>query len=121
MWQSLIPKWSLRDDFVIILCLKRFVTIEITSQNKLNLKRIIFGKIYQCKNMFTFAPLTLKTGVALTDNAAVMSPVNNEIKTIPSRIQMIQKARAYGDFGERSPYLRFETVNIFINKEIKKE
>lgn len=70
---------------------------------------ILFDWYKTFKLIFTFAPLTLKTGVALTDNAAVISPVNNEINTIPSRIHIMQNARAYGDFGERSPYLRIET------------
>lgn len=65
---------------------------------------------------FTLAPLTLNTGVALTDSAAVISPVNSEINTIPSRIHMMQKARAYGDFGDLSPYLykrtKFEIFKI---------
>ena len=53
----------------------------------------------------TFDPGRLKTGVELADNAAVTKPVNNDINIIPIKIQAIQNARAYGDFGERSPYL----------------
>ena len=54
---------------------------------------------------FTFAPATLKTGVALADNAAVTRPVKSDINIIPIKIHKMQNARAYGDFGERSPYL----------------
>jgi len=43
--------------------------------------------------------------VALTESAAVINPVNNEINTIPNNIHIMQNARAYGDLGERSPYL----------------
>ena len=48
----------------------------------------------------------LKTGVALADKAAVTNPVNSEMRIIPIKIHIMQNARAYGDFGERSPYLK---------------
>lgn len=51
----------------------------------------------------TFDPGILKTGVELALRAALTNPVNNEIRTIPNKIHMIQNARASSDLGERSP------------------